>query len=131
MRKQTTLSKKKLVLLFVLWSPSLLIVDHVHFQYNGFLLGWLLVSMGFMVQGRDLIGGLVFACLICFKHLFAVAAPVYFVYIFRHYCCGYGVWRGMKRFLVMGFAVGVVFASAFEPFLYHGQVWRSSSLALI
>ena len=51
-----------------------------------------------------------------------VAAPVYFLYLLRHYCCNAGFGRGIGRFLTMGAAVGVVFAAAFGPFLYNGQV---------
>jgi alpha-1,3-glucosyltransferase len=113
--------KQKLVWTLVIWSPILLIVDHVHFQYNGFLIGILLISLSYLEEGRDLLGGFVFAVLLCFKHLFAVAAPVYFVYLLRHYCWG-GIVRGFSRLLIMGSLVVAVFASAFGPFFHLGQV---------
>ncbi|GLU00343.1 hypothetical protein SLE2022_177200 [Rubroshorea leprosula] len=113
--------KRNLIWVLVIWSPGLLIVDHVHFQYNGFLLGWLLLSISFLVEGRDLMGGFLFAVLLCFKHLFAVAAPVYFIYLLRHYCRGGFVW-GFGRLSVMGAMVVTVFAAAYGPFLYHGQI---------
>jgi len=114
-----------LALALVLWSPALLAVDHVHFQYNGFLMGLLLLSLHFLEQGWDLTGGVVFACLLCSKHLFLVAAPVYFMYLFRHYCCGRGVVKGLGRLALMGSGVAVVFAAAFAPFVYYGQVSES------
>ncbi|XP_020577715.1 probable dolichyl pyrophosphate Glc1Man9GlcNAc2 alpha-1,3-glucosyltransferase [Phalaenopsis equestris] len=113
--------RRRMVLVLVVWSPALLIVDHIHFQYNGFLLGILLISLGFLVEGRDLAGGIVFAILICSKHLFMVAAPLYFVYLLRHYCNG--EWsRVVARFLMMGLAVGIVFLATFGPFVYYGQI---------
>ena len=111
-----------LALALVLWSPALLAVDHVHFQYNGFLMGLLLLSLYFLEQGWDLAGGFVFASLLCSKHLFLVAAPVYFLYLFRHYCCGRGVVKGLGRLVLMGAGVAAVFAAAFTPFVYYGQV---------
>lgn len=96
-------------------------VDHVHFQYNGFLLGWLLLSVSFLQDGRDLIGGFLFAVVLCFKHLFAVAAPVYFVYLLRHYCWA-GLATGLRRLVALGSVVVAVFAAAFGPFIYNGQV---------
>jgi alpha-1,3-glucosyltransferase len=40
-------------------------------------------------EGRDLLGGLLFAAMLNMKHLFACLAPLYFVYLLRHYCrCG-------------------------------------------
>lgn len=116
------LDSRRRVLLWVLviWSPMLMIVDHMHFQYNGFLLGFLLMSISYLEEGRDLMGGFIFAVLLCFKHLFAVAAPVYFVYLLRHYCCG-GFARGFRRLSVLGTVVVAVFAAAYAPFVYHGQ----------
>jgi len=114
-----------LALALVLWSPALLAVDHVHFQYNGFLMGLLLLSLHFLEQGWDLAGGVVFASLLCSKHLFLVAAPVYFMYLFRHYCCGRGVVKGLGRLVLMGSGVAAVFAAAFVPFVYYGQVSES------
>ncbi|XP_042494039.1 probable dolichyl pyrophosphate Glc1Man9GlcNAc2 alpha-1,3-glucosyltransferase [Macadamia integrifolia] len=113
--------KRRLVWVLIVWSPALIIVDHMHFQYNGFLLGFLLISLSFLEEGRDLLGGFFFAVLLCFKHLFAVAAPVYFVYLLRHYCRR-GLVRGFGRFLMMGAVVGFVFVVSFGPFLYHGQI---------
>lgn len=113
--------KRNLMWVLVIWSPGLIIVDHMHFQYNGFLFGWLLLSISFLAQGRDVMGGFLFAVLLCFKHLFAVAAPVYFVYLLRHYCWG-GLVRGFARLSVMGAIVVAVFAAAYGPFVYNGQV---------
>ncbi|BAT95939.1 hypothetical protein LR48_Vigan02g087800 [Vigna angularis] len=115
------LKKQKLVWLLIIWSPVLFIVDHVHFQYNGFLIGILLISLSYLEEGRDLLGGCIFAVLLCFKHLFAVAAPVYFIYLLRHYVWG-GMIRGFGRLLIMGGVVTAVFASAFGPFFYLGQI---------
>ncbi|CAN6823691.1 hypothetical protein Bca4012_028801 [Brassica carinata] len=113
--------RRNLICVLVVWSPGLLMVDHVHFQYNGFLLGWLLLSVSFLQDGRDLIGGFLFAVVLCFKHLFAVAAPVYFVYLLRHYCWA-GLATGLRRLVALGSVVVAVFAAAFGPFIYNGQI---------
>lgn len=114
-------TRRRLIWVLVIWSPALFIVDHMHFQYNGFLLGLLLLSIWALLEERDLLGGFFFAVLLCFKHLFAVAAPVYFVYLLRHYCRG-GLSKGLSRLLVMGLLVISVFVVAFGPFVYHGQM---------
>ncbi|XP_021898338.1 LOW QUALITY PROTEIN: probable dolichyl pyrophosphate Glc1Man9GlcNAc2 alpha-1,3-glucosyltransferase [Carica papaya] len=90
-------------------------------RYNGFLLGFLLLSISYLQEGRDLMGGFLFAVLLCFKHLFAVAAPVYFVYLLRHYCWG-GLVKGFWRLSIMGAVVLSVFAASYGPFIYHGQM---------
>ncbi|XP_048132670.1 probable dolichyl pyrophosphate Glc1Man9GlcNAc2 alpha-1,3-glucosyltransferase isoform X2 [Rhodamnia argentea] len=113
--------KGRLIWALVIWSPMLLIVDHVHFQYNGFLLGILLLSISYLSEGKDLAGGCLFAILLCFKHLFAVAAPVYFVYLLRRCFRGTFV-RGFGRLSALGVAVIAIFAAAYGPFIYHGQM---------
>ncbi|KAF5732837.1 dolichyl pyrophosphate Glc1Man9GlcNAc2 alpha-1 3-glucosyltransferase [Tripterygium wilfordii] len=115
-------TKRHLIWVLVIWSPGLMIVDHIHFQYNGFLLGILLLSVSYLKEGKDLMGGFLFAVLLCFKHLFAVAAPVYFVYLLRHYCWGRRLVRNFGRLSVMGAVVLVVFAAAYGPFVYYGQM---------
>ncbi|XP_057800243.1 probable dolichyl pyrophosphate Glc1Man9GlcNAc2 alpha-1,3-glucosyltransferase isoform X1 [Salvia miltiorrhiza] len=113
--------ERLLICALVIWAPGLFLVDHMHFQYNGFLLGMLLLSISFLEEGRDLMGGFIFAVLLCFKHLFAVAAPVYFVYLFRHYCRG-GFLKGFARLVLMGCVVLAVFAAAYLPFWHYGQI---------
>ena len=48
--------------------------------------GLFLLSAALVGRGRDLAGGVAFAILLNMKHLFACAAPVYFVYLLRHHC---------------------------------------------
>ncbi|XP_037088395.1 probable dolichyl pyrophosphate Glc1Man9GlcNAc2 alpha-1,3-glucosyltransferase, partial [Pollicipes pollicipes] len=69
-----------------LGSAGLLIVDHIHFQYNGLLLGLLLMSYACMTQGRYLKSALLFTVLLNMKHIFLYLAPAYFVFLLRNYC---------------------------------------------
>lgn len=79
------------------------------------------MSISYLSEGKDLAGGCLFAILLCFKHLFAVAAPVYFVYLLRR--CFRGTFaRGFGRLSALGVAVIATFAAAYGPFIYHGQV---------
>lgn len=112
-------ARRRILFLAVIFSPGLLIVDHIHFQYNGFLFGILLLSLAAIRNGNDLLGGIWFAGLVCFKHLFAIAGPLFFVYILRHHCRGS---HAVSRFLAMAGAVVAVLALAFGPFAYHGQI---------
>ncbi|GIM08743.1 hypothetical protein Vretimale_12732 [Volvox reticuliferus] len=80
--------QRSIVLFFLLsCNAGLLLVDHVHFQYNGVMIGLLLWSLYAARSGRHLLSGLLFAALLNMKHLFLYAAPAYFVYLLRHYCC--------------------------------------------
>ncbi|KAF2686344.1 glycosyltransferase family 57 protein [Lentithecium fluviatile CBS 122367] len=114
--------------LSVLLSPGLLIIDHIHFQYNGFLYGILILSL---VLARDnstiLLSGLLFAALLCFKHIYLYLAPAYFVYLLRAYCLGERSafpYFSVRFFNCIKLGVGIVavFASAFGPFALWGQL---------
>ncbi|KAJ1735097.1 glycosyl transferase [Coemansia biformis] len=112
----------------VFLSPGFLLVDHVHFQYNGFLVGILVYSLAFALEGRDLLAGAAFAVLLCFKHIFVYIAPAYFVYLLRHYCVrgpggggGGGTGAAALRLAKLGSVVAAVFGAAFGPFVAMGQ----------
>jgi alpha-1,3-glucosyltransferase len=62
---------------------GLFIVDHMHFQYNGMLLGWLLLFIDSAFRGQDLRVSLYFSILVLSKHLFATLAPIVGIYLFR------------------------------------------------
>ncbi|KAL6747134.1 glycosyl transferase [Haematococcus lacustris] len=76
------------LLLFTLiaCNAGLLLVDHIHFQYNGVLTGLLLASLACMQSGQDWLGGVLYAVLLHLKHLYVYCAPLYLVYILRHWC---------------------------------------------
>ncbi|KAH7408643.1 ALG6, ALG8 glycosyltransferase family-domain-containing protein [Phaeosphaeria sp. MPI-PUGE-AT-0046c] len=114
--------------LSVLLSPGLFIIDHIHFQYNGFMYGILVLSM---VLARNnstlLISGLLFAALLCFKHIYLYLAPAYFVYLLRAYCLGDRAtfpYFNIRFFNCVKLGVGIIaiFASAFGPFGLWGQM---------
>ncbi|XP_078401328.1 dolichyl pyrophosphate Glc1Man9GlcNAc2 alpha-1,3-glucosyltransferase isoform X1 [Cetorhinus maximus] len=114
----------------LLWNFGLLIVDHIHFQYNGFLFGLMLLSVARMFQGRHLESALLFAILMNFKHIFLYVAPAYGIYLLRSYCFtedkldGSIRWRSFScsRLFALGFIVCSVFAVSFGPFIAMGQL---------
>ncbi len=112
------------VAISILLSPALLIIDHIHFQYNGFLYGILILSMvSARKQSTILVGGLLFAALLCFKHIYLYLAPAYFVYLLRAYCLSP---KSMFRIrfgncVKLGSGLVSIFGVAFGPFWYRGQ----------
>ena len=108
----------------ILLSPALLIIDHIHFQYNGFLYGILILSMvSARKQSTMLLGGLLFAVILCFKHIYLYLAPAYFVYLLRAYCLSQKSMFRIRFVNCVKLAVGLfsIFGAAFGPFWYWGQ----------
>ncbi|KAI9773554.1 MAG: glycosyl transferase [Geoglossum simile] len=111
--------------LSILLSPGLLIIDHIHFQYNGFLYGVLLLSLILARKPSTLLpSGLIFAMLLCFKHIYLYLAPAYFVYLLRAYCLGPRSIFQIQFGNVVRLGVGTlsVFGAALGPFVYWGQI---------
>ncbi|KAK7431804.1 glycosyl transferase [Neonectria magnoliae] len=111
--------------LSVILSPGLLIIDHIHFQYNGFMYGILVLSLVLArCKATLLSSGLVFATLLCFKHIYLYLAPAYFIFLLRAYCLSAkSIFR--IRFLnciKLGLGIGGIFGAAFGPFAAMEQI---------
>lgn len=55
-------------------------VDHIHFQYNAFLMGIFLLST-YLTNNYPTLSASVFTCLVFTKHFFVVLAPVWFTFL--------------------------------------------------
>lgn len=110
---------RNLATFLVLFHPGLLIVDHMHFQYNGFLLGLLLISMTLATYGNDVLATVAFSLTLCFKHLFLYVAPAFGCY-YLGVLYVVGGWRRVRLFASLSVAAGCVLAVAFGPVVYYG-----------
>ncbi|XP_068718262.1 dolichyl pyrophosphate Glc1Man9GlcNAc2 alpha-1,3-glucosyltransferase-like isoform X1 [Montipora capricornis] len=126
------------LVMLIIFNFGLLIVDHIHFQYNGFLFGILLLSITKLAEGQTLEGSFWFAVLLNFKHIFLYIAPAYVVYLLRVYCFkssisetkdkqlkifGVNLWDfSPVRLVKLGVIVLIVFGASFGPFIAMGQL---------
>lgn len=109
-------------------SPGLLIIDHIHFQYNGMMYGILILMINLARLGKNVQCGLWFSILLCFKHIYLYLAPAVFIYLLRAHCLNFKFHRNSpwyknalgivrwKNLLQLGSVVLAVFAVAFVPF---------------
>lgn len=112
-------------------SPGLLIIDHMHFQYNGMMFGILVLMINCARLKKYLMCGFWFSVLLCFKHIYLYLAPAVFVFLLRAYCLQFKFdkkknllinlvnsvqWRNL--FKLGGVVIGV-FTLAFGPFVYY------------
>ena len=113
------------IALSIILSPALLIIDHIHFQYNGFLYGVLILSMALLrKQSSALFGAGFFATLLCLKHIYLYLAPAYFTYLLRIYCLSpKSILRpSFGNCVKLAVCLVLIFGSAFGPFWYWGQL---------
>lgn len=89
-------------------NAGLCIVDHIHFQYNGLLLGLLWCSVAAMSRGYDLLGAALYTVLVHCKHLYAVAGPLFAVYLLRR--------SSMRQLFVHAVVVLTISALSLAPF---------------
>ena len=111
-----------------LLQPSVILIDHGHFQYNTVALGLTLWSVYFLTQPDFFMGciwGSVFYCLaLNFKQMTLYYAPVIFAYLlgrcFSQPRCSSGSSNFLPRFVSLGLTVLICFAILWMPFLFHG-----------
>ena len=85
-----------LAFVFCIFAPSFLIVDHFHFQYNGYLIGLLTLSLSLLsnvlpsssphAQNHPLLAAFLFSFTMNSKHLFCFQAPIFLIYLLSTYC---------------------------------------------
>ena len=126
--------------LLIVLNPGLLWLDHIHFQYNGMVLGVLLLSLGLLMNGNNvpgdswsydlyhLSGAAVFAILLNLKHLFLPLAPLYFCYLLERYCLMKTPEGGVRflfvKFLMLAIVAGATLLLPWVPFLLQDDPKR-------
>lgn len=119
-------SEPRILSILIIFNAGLLLVDHIHFQYNGFLTGMLFLSLYNILGGNILWGALWFATLLNFKHIFLYMAPAFGIFLFRTYCMnpkkkGFSSILSFSplRLIQLAIIVVLVFTSSFVPFKDH------------
>lgn len=94
--------------------------------------GILLLSLVLARDKSTLVpSGILFAVLLCFKHIYLYLAPAYFVYLLRVYCLkprsSFPYFRiQFVSCIKLGAGIIAVFAGAFGPFVFWGQLEQVS-----
>ena len=101
-------SNKTIIFLLLICNPGIILLDHVHFQYNGMLIGILLLSIGCILEEYYILGAVFYSLLLTMKHLYLVLAPLYFIYFLRWYCCNDNLTRfSIVKFIIILFVIFV------------------------
>ena len=62
--------------------PSLMLIDHGHFQYNCISLGLVLLAVASILSDRDVLGSALFVAALSHKHMTMYFALAFFAYLF-------------------------------------------------
>jgi alpha-1,3-glucosyltransferase len=101
-------------------NSALLLVDHVHFQYNGMLLGVLILALYFAKHEKLLHFAACAAVLMFLKHLFLPLAPLFAIYLLRRHVFESDRFSFMAFMQLVTIALIVLFL-AFGPFLVQSN----------
>lgn len=112
----------------VFLNPSLLLLDHIHFQYNGMLIGFLMIVFSLYRNGKIVLATVAFAALCYTKHTFLSFSLPLTAYLVFHYILPQStfapvtplhMWCGrLLRLLKLLVPCLVVTLITFYPFLF-------------
>jgi alpha-1,3-glucosyltransferase len=106
----------------VLFNPGLIMVDNMHFQYNGVVIGMLLLSLSLFMERRLCLGAAAFSIAINLKHTLLPVAPAIALFILL---CIYDdpqetAYKKLKRLILVACSTLLVFAFVWVPLLLLG-----------
>ena len=113
---------KYLILLFaILFNAGLVIVDNIHFQYNGILFGLFFISLGYIAKKEYTFGAIFYFICLCMKHLFIYFAPAYFLFYFNYIVINNIKKKKYKKLIINLISIGLgmisVLSISFLPFI--------------
>lgn len=118
-------STAQLLAASLLMHPGLIIIDHIHFQYNGFLFGVLACSLWAAREDHPLLCAFLFSSLLNLKHIYVYVAPSFLIYLLRSYVFPVGsrfgdLGRSAERLLTVGVVTLIPFMLSLAPLAIDG-----------
>lgn len=129
---QFTSNSNLLAQIVLVTIPSLLLIDHGHFQYNGTCLGLALLGANCILTRRDILGSIFFCLSLNFKQMSLYYSPVFFFVLLRK-CFVQPTWsKCVFKFLLIGLTVIGTFGLLWFPFcLYHDLYEETCTSSLL
>ncbi|XP_050443725.1 probable dolichyl pyrophosphate Glc1Man9GlcNAc2 alpha-1,3-glucosyltransferase [Adelges cooleyi] len=123
-KKKNCDENETFVEILLIANVTLLLLDHIHFQYNGFLFGILLISISHILKGENYRGAFWFSVLLNFKHIYLYLAPAYFLFLLKHFCLTQSKGIALRRLSTLAIIVLAVFGLSFGPFVLNGELFQ-------
>ena len=122
-------TSRALALTLVAFSPGLLMVDHVHFQYNGMVIGLHVCALTAAHAQSPVLAAVLFSVLVHTKHIFAFAAPAMAAHLLAQHAWAEWQWIGSidrvgasRRVFAFAASAAAVTALSFYP------IWRAGAM---
>ncbi|CBQ68017.1 related to glucosyltransferase [Sporisorium reilianum SRZ2] len=120
----------------LLMHPGLIIIDHIHFQYNGFLFGMLAWSLWAAREDKPLWCAFLFSSLLNLKHIYVYVAPPFLVFLLRSYVFPVGsrvsdLGRSVERLITVGVVTLVPFFLSIVPLAVDGLRHEAGSIGVL
>ncbi|KAI0461871.1 hypothetical protein LJB42_004474 [Komagataella kurtzmanii] len=100
----------------ILFNPSLIIIDHGHFQYNSVMLGFALLSILNLLYDNFALAAIFFVLSISFKQMALYYSPIMFFYMLSVSCWPLKNFN-LLRLATISIAVLFTFATLLLPFV--------------
>lgn len=116
--------------------PGLIIIDHIHFQYNGFLFGVLAWSLWAAREDRPLLCAFLFSSLLNLKHIYVYVAPPFLIFLLRSYVFPVGstasdLGRSFERLLTVGVVTLIPFFLSLAPLAIDGLRHEAGPIGVV
>ena len=103
---------------FLILQPTLILVDHGHFQYNAVSLGFSLWAAVFVLADWDIVGSIFFVLAINYKQMALYYSPAFFFFLLGKCFSDKKTWgRAIGKFVAIGSAVIITMIVCWAPFL--------------
>lgn len=103
----------------ILFQPSLMLIDHGHFQYNSVMLGLTVYTINNLLDEFYSLAALCFVLSLCFKQMALYYAPVFFAYLLSK-SLFFPRWFNISRLMGIAIATILSFVLMFAPLYISG-----------
>ncbi|EFA77077.1 glycosyltransferase [Heterostelium album PN500] len=115
--KEQSLLKRSIAFIFISMQPSLLLIDHGHFQYNGISLGFALFGITFILRNQQLLASLFFVLSLNYKQMSLYYSPAFFFYLLFTNLSFSNIFKSILNIAKIGIVVITTFIICWIPFL--------------
>jgi len=114
-------NKFLILLISIQFYAGLVIIDNMHFQYNGILFGLFFISLGYIAKKKYTHGAIFYIICLCMKHIFIYFAAAYFIFYLQYIIIN-NIQKGKYKFMIaniiyIGLGIYAVLQLTFLPFI--------------